>query len=112
VAAGSYTDAAGNLLPFVADEKNGTWGPELVIPGLGGHTSEAGSVSCPAAGDCAADGFSVNGGIVEPFIAEQTNGTWGQANSVAGIPELNLGKNAGATSISCAAPGSCSASGS
>ena len=165
VAAGSYTDAAGNLLPFVADEKNGTWGnahgldavtratdmkaeilsvscatpgncaavgysgapglpvafvaseangtwgPELVIPGLGGHTSEAGSVSCPAAGGCAADGFSFNGGIVEPFIVEQTNGTWGLANSVAGIPELNLGKNAGATSISCAASGSCSASG-
>jgi hypothetical protein len=25
-AVGSYTDASGNLLPFVADEKNGTWG--------------------------------------------------------------------------------------
>src|SRR5690242_21298874 len=25
-AVGAYTDANGNLLPFVADEKNGTWG--------------------------------------------------------------------------------------
>jgi hypothetical protein len=106
-----YSGAPGLPVAFVASETNGTWGPELVIPGLGGHTSEAGSVSCPAAGSCAADGFSVNGGIVEPFIVEQTNGTWGLANSVAGIPELNLGKNAGATSISCAASSSCSASG-
>jgi hypothetical protein len=110
-AAVGYSGAPGLPVAFVASETNGTWGPELVIPGLGGHTSEAGSVSCPAAGGCAADGFSFNGGIVEPFIVEQTNGTWGLANSVAGIPELNLGKNAGATSISCAAPGSCSASG-
>lgn len=164
-AVGSYTDASGNLLPFVADEKNGswgnarelaletratnvkaellsvscasaancsavgysgadglpvaftvsetngTWGPAQVIPGINGQESEAGSVSCPAAGTCAADGFVVTGGAVEPFTVAQANGTWGTAAVVPGVAALNVGKNAGATNISCAAPGSCAAAG-
>jgi len=164
-AVGSFTDASGNLLPFVADEKNGTWGnarelaletratnvkaellsvscasaadcsavgysgadglpvaitvsetsgtwgPVQVIPGINGQESEAGSVSCPAAGTCAADGFVVTGGAVEPFTVAQANGTWGTAAVVPGVAALNVGKNAGATNISCAAPGSCAAAG-
>jgi Big-like domain-containing protein len=165
VAAGSYTDAAGDLLPFVADEKNGTWGnarglaletrattvkaevlsvacatagncsavgysgaaglpvaftvsetngtwgPAQVIPGINGQESEAGSVTCPVAGSCAADGFVFTGGGVQPFVVTETNGTWGTASAVPGVAGLNVGQNAGATSISCAAPASCAASG-
>ena len=165
-AVGSYTDANGNLLPFVADEKNGTWGnarglaletrattvkaevlsvacatagncsavgysgagglpvaftvsetngtwgPVQVIPGINGQESEAGSVTCPAAGSCAADGFVFTGGGVQPFIVTETNGTWGTASAVPGVAGLNAGQNAGATSISCATATSCAASGS
>lgn len=105
-----YFGDAGVPIAFVADEKGGTWGPAQVIPGMGGHSSQAGSVSCPSAGNCTADGYAVSS-TVDPFTVTQTNGTWGLAFTVAGMPELNLGQNAGATSISCASPGSCAASG-
>jgi Big-like domain-containing protein len=108
---GAYTGADGNLLPFVADEKNGTWGRATLIPGISGHESEAGSVSCPTAGNCAADGFVLTGGALEPFTVAQANGTWDTAAVVPGITSLNVGQNAGAASISCAAPGSCAAAG-
>ena len=68
-------------------------------------------MSCPSAGNCAADGFFVSS-TVDPFIVEETNGRWDLANTVNGMPELNVGQNAGASSISCATPGSCAAAGS
>jgi Big-like domain-containing protein len=106
-----YITPAGVVAAFTADEKNGTWGRATLIPGINGQESEAGSVSCPTAGNCAADGFVLTGGALEPFTVAQANGTWGTAAVVPGITSLNVGQNAGATSISCAAPGSCAAAG-
>jgi Bacterial Ig-like domain (group 3) len=107
-----YISPAGFVAAFTADEKGGTWGRATLIPGLAGMESEAGSVTCPSAGSCAADGFVLTGGAVEPFTVAQTNGTWGTASVVPGVTGLNVGKNAGATSISCATATSCAASGS
>ena len=107
-----YISPAGVVAAFTADEKNGTWGRAVLIPGISGQESEAGSVSCPTAGDCAADGFVLVGGALEPFTVTQVNGTWGTASVVPGVAALNAGQNAGATSISCATPTSCAASGS
>jgi len=106
-----YISPAGTVAAFTADEKNGTWGRATLIPGLGGMESEGESVSCPSGGTCAADGFVVTSDGVEPFTVAQANGTWGTAAVVPGIVSLNAGKNAGATSISCAAPRSCAAAG-
>ena len=67
-------------------------------------------MSCASAGNCTADGYAVSS-TVDPFIVSETNGTWGLANTVAGMPNLNVGQNAGATSVSCASAGSCAAGG-
>ena len=65
------------------------------------------SVSCAAAGTCSAGGYYQDG--QHAFAVNETNGTWGTATQVAAA--LNTGRNAWITSVSCAAPGNCSAGG-
>src|SRR6185437_3251630 len=69
------------------------------------------SVSCASAANCSAVGYSGADGLPVAFTVSETNGTWGTAAVVPGVATLNVGKNAGATNISCAAPGNCAAAG-
>ena len=115
---GSYADADGYGHAFVVDETNGTWGTALKVPGTttleNGGSSVLLSVSCASAGNCAAGGnsghYNDNGGNGQPFVVDETNGTWGTAIQVPGADALNYG-DAQLQSVSCATVGSCAAGG-
>jgi hypothetical protein len=60
-AGGFYNDRAGSNQGFVVSERHGRWGRAIEVPGLGalnkGGLAEVVSVSCGAAGSCAAGGI-------------------------------------------------------
>lgn len=121
-AIGNYSDAAGFEYPFVISQVSGTWGTAEQIPGMAALNPQGAgagySVSCVAPGDCVAagsegvnNGFDVGGGG-QPFVATQTNGTWGSASLVpAMLGGLNSGADGAVTSVSCASAGNCVAAG-
>ncbi len=115
-AGGFYTDKSGNQQGFVADERDGRWGKVLPVPGLAalnkGGDAEVASVSCGAAGNCAAGGGYVTGGDMgQGFVAVERNGRWGKAIGVPGLAKLNAGFNAEVASVSCMSAGNCAAVG-
>jgi hypothetical protein len=115
-AVGAYTDAAGKRQGFVASENHGVWGKAVQLPGLaalntGGNT-QIQTVSCAAAGSCAAGGFYADSARHHRgFVASENNGVWGKAVGVPGLGALNAGKSAAVSSISCPAAGHCAAGG-
>jgi hypothetical protein len=115
-AGGRYKDGAGHYQAFVARETNGVWGAAVKAPGTAalnsGGAGWVNSVSCGAAGYCAAGGQYTDGsGHLQAFVVNETNGVWGTAVQVPGTSTLNSGGNAWVRSISCAAAGVCSAGG-
>ncbi len=121
-AVGTYVEPSNAEEAFVASETNGTWGDAQEIPGLAALNTvgDAGntSVSCASAGNCAVAGTykshsacHVKLGCQRAFFVAETNGTWGIAQQVPGLAALNKGGKALITSVSCAAPGNCSAGG-
>ena len=71
------------------------------------------SVSCAAAGSCAAGGSYIDGsGNFQAFVVSEAGGRWRKAIEVPGIAALNTDGQAGIVSVSCAAAGSCAAGGS
>jgi hypothetical protein len=74
---GYYTSASGNWEAFVASEKNGTWGAAKEVAGSlsKGEFTLVYSVSCGAAGYCTAAGYYTGTTGVEPFVADEVNGT-------------------------------------
>jgi len=116
-AGGFYRDGGGHLQGFVVSERNGVWGRAIEVPGLGtlnaGGTADVVSVSCAAAGNCAAGGdYLDQDGHQQGFVVSETNGVWGQAIEVPGLGPLNAGGLAQVRSVSCGAAGSCAAGGS
>jgi len=115
-AGGGYTDGAGHEQAFVVSEKNGRWGKAIKVPGSGalnaGGAASISSVSCGAAGSCAAGGFYEEGsGHSQAFVASEKNGRWGKAIKVPGSGKLNSGGEADVYSVSCGAARSCAAGG-
>src|SRR5215813_13888503 len=108
---------AGTAAPAArAAAQAGTWGTAIEVPGLGalnqGGAAELTSVSCGAAGNCAAAGsYTDGGGSTHAFVASQTNGTWGQAIRVPGTGGLNKGGAISPALVSCASAGNCAAVG-
>jgi hypothetical protein len=99
---------------FLVGEKNGAWGNAITVPGiqaLAFRFTDVLSVSCAAAGNCAAGGDYETEGGSQGFVVSQKNGTWGNAITVPGLGTLNKGRNAEVNSVSCAAAGSCAAVG-
>jgi hypothetical protein len=112
---GAYTDSAAHSQAYVANEANGTWSASE-LPGSGalnaGGTAQVTSISCRAAGACAAVGAYTDGSTdLQGFVADESGGTWGSAQAVSGLATLNVGGAAIVTSVSCAAPGDCDAVG-
>lgn len=94
----------------------GTWHTATNVPGLRalnkGGRARLNSVSCGAAGDCAAGGsYRDNHGRTRAFVISLTNGTWDPAVEVPGLATLNAGGNASADSVSCVSAGNCTAVG-
>jgi hypothetical protein len=103
---------------FLASETSGHWRNATEVPGLAklnrGGSAETYSVSCAAAGECAAGGYYTSEPPdyrSEAFVVSERNGRWGTAIEVPGTPTLNTGGDAAVNSISCPAPGECGAAG-
>lgn len=117
-AAGTCTGAGTAAHPFVVDETNGTWGTAQVVPGIAtlshGRSGVLDWVSCASPGNCAASGYYtylVTGSPrAQVFVAAETNGTWGTAQTLPGIQALNQG-DALPYSVSCGAAGNCATGG-
>jgi outer membrane protein OmpA-like peptidoglycan-associated protein len=97
---------------FADVETNGTWAdPITLLTGLG-QWSELTSVSCPTDGNCTAVGeseSSTNDLVYTGYEINEVNGTWGSATAVDSSP---TGINSSQlNSVSCAAPGDCTATG-
>jgi hypothetical protein len=89
--AGGLFFAPGSSEVFTVDEKNGTWSTSREIPGSAalnrGGNAEVSSIACGAPGDCVAGGYySPVNNRYDPFIATETDGIWGKAEKVAGLP--------------------------
>ena len=114
-AAGIYGDAAGGLGAFVVSQVHGTWRKAEMVPGsatLNHGWTVPSEVSCPSAGNCGAGGIYQNAdGNFEAYVGSEVNGTWGKAREVPGTAALNRSGYASVYSVSCRAPGTCSAGG-
>ena len=114
-AGGFYSDSSDFAQAFVASETNGSWGTAVEVPGTAALNSsgfaQVNSVSCAAAGNCAAGGFYSDGSGRQTFVASEKNGSWGAAVEVPGIAALNSGGFANLYSVSCGAAGACAAGG-
>jgi hypothetical protein len=110
---GSITNDA-SFGPLVVNEKNGTWGNAIAVPGTTANGRNAAvSVSCASAGNCVAGG-SYAPSIENPyqaFLAREKNGSWGTAFGVPGLAALNVDGNAGVASVSCKTARNCAAGG-
>ena len=72
---------------------------------LGGF-AELNSVSCASAGNCAAGGDYADGFTGQPFVVDETNGTWSKPIRIPRVP------NPSVASVSCTSAGNCAAGGS
>ncbi len=114
--AGYYIDGTGYSQGFVANETNGSWSDAVEVPGTATLNSSGdarvNSVSCGAAGDCAAGGYYRDGSDhYQVFVVNETNGSWSDAVEVPGTAALNSGGYADLNSVSCAAAENCTAGG-
>ena len=115
-AGGDYTSALSQQA-FVVTETNGRWGRAIEVPGSArlnrGGEAEIESVSCARVGDCSAGGDYAGSGsdISAAFVVTQSHGRWGRAIEVPGSARLNRAGEAEIDTVSCAAPGDCSAGG-
>jgi hypothetical protein len=92
---------------------SGVWGRAITVPGLAalntGRNADVLSVSCAAAGSCAAGGYYQNHGR-HGFVAVERNGRWRRAIEVPGLTALPKGGSQ-VSAVSCASPGFCAAGG-
>jgi hypothetical protein len=114
--AGSYHDEINQTLPFVADEKGGTWGQPRALPGVNSTNTNGAqptAMSCARAGECAVTGtYRVpDNSRQDVWVADEKGGTWGQFQVLPGLAGLNVNADAAAVAISCRAPGFCSTGG-
>ena len=115
-AGGEYTQAPSGQQGFVVSEKDGAWGRAEEIPGLAalrtGRFASVLSLSCARPGDCGAGGFYEETSFaVQGFVVSETHGAWRRAEEVPGLAALNMNGDATISSVSCTAPGECSAGG-
>jgi hypothetical protein len=114
---GSYADRSGrHFQVYVASRKAGRWGTAAPVPGAAalntGRNADIASLSCGAAGNCAAVGFYTDSSRHwQAFVADQANGTWGTAQPVPGIAALNAGHGGATYAVSCSSAGHCTAGG-
>jgi Bacterial Ig-like domain (group 3) len=107
-AGGFYRDATG-LEAFIGSEVSSTWDGSIELPGSGGY-AQVDAEACPAFARCVVGGYIADThGNRQPFVDEQSAGTWPTAVPVPG--NLNKGSIGEVTSLSCTSLGSCVASG-
>ena len=96
-------------------ETDGQWGAVRAIPGLAqlntGGDVQFSVISCGAAGDCSAGGWYDDGNTNTAFVVSQSDGTWGNAEPVAGVSSLGSVSGSQITALSCPSAGDCTAVG-
>ncbi|MGZ4299495.1 MAG: hypothetical protein ACXVVK_20860 [Solirubrobacteraceae bacterium] len=121
VAAGEYTTSAGGGQGLLISESNGVWGAGAAAP-LPGNAAPAsrqsvqlGAVTCLSAGNCTAVGEYMDAsGSGQALMLTETGGTWGVGVEAAlpGDATSRAGRQfARLSSVSCPAPGNCTAVG-
>jgi hypothetical protein len=116
-AGGTYTGTGGrgHEQAFVVDEKSGTWGMAQEVAGLARVDQFAYllTLSCGAAGDCAAGGYYAGAvGDDHGWVVNESGGTWGTGHVVPGLSALNVKGFASVSAVSCGPAGHCAATGS
>jgi hypothetical protein len=96
---------------------NGTWGNAEEVPGSAGLNTggeaDVNQVACASAGDCTGGGYYTDSnGDTQALVADESDGTWGNAQEVPGSAALNVGGGAVVYAVACASAGNCSAGGS
>ena len=80
---------------FVVDERFGSWGNAIEVPGmatLDNHGfAKVISVSCASAGNCAAGGRYKDGSGNQAFVVDEKNGVWHHAIAGPALAALNAG---------------------
>jgi hypothetical protein len=114
---GSYYDKNGHQQAFVDLLKKGSWQKAAAI-GTGhniGGFAQVSTVSCPAAGDCAAGGFYLtapgSSQKYEAFVVALKGYSWQSVQEVPGTQVLNKGMIAHVNSVSCPSVAFCAAGG-
>jgi hypothetical protein len=107
-------DINGATQGLVVDENDGMWdtGAEVMPPGTPSSDPDVSlrSVSCSSAGNCTAVGsYSDDNGLPEGLLVTETNGEWGPGIEAQLPAQATGGAQIG--SVSCAAPGDCTAVG-
>jgi hypothetical protein len=111
---GFYLDTGGSSYAFVVSEVNGSWGTPQEVPGVAalstGDSAAVTAISCTGPGDCSAGGSyaTLSGPVDQVFVVTETDGAWGTALQAA-TPAAFSADNAQLSSLSCGAPGDCSA---
>ena len=107
-AGGSYTDTAGRTQVWVATERGGVWGNAEALPGLAalnpGGLAKVAQVSCVKAGSCTAGGTygtTAHRQFTLGWVATETGGKWGKAETVPGLKALNTAGLGAVSSVSC-----------
>jgi hypothetical protein len=97
---------------WVVCQTGGVRGAPEQLPGTGTDVT-INSLSCWSAGNCAAGGSYVAGGLSVPFVASETNGNWSGPEPVPGIMALNKQNSSynGVVAVSCPSARRCTAAG-
>ena len=110
-ASGSYRGSSGSIA-FVATQTNGVWSHYEDIPGLQAIASigdtNADQLSCSSPGNCTVSGTYWVGATYQPYVATQTNGVWGNYETIPGISQANSYGAAFIKALSCGSAGNCS----
>jgi hypothetical protein len=121
-AGGSYQDAGLEYQAFVVNETAGQWGTAIEVPGTAALNKTGGevpgyagtnAVSCVTASYCGAVGdytYAPSANTEEAFVATERQGIWRTAVEVPGTP-IPMHRRTEIASVSCTAPGDCSAGG-
>jgi hypothetical protein len=98
---------------FVDSQVDGRWQNAQLVSGIPHNIGEeAGALSCPANGDCTADGTYVAAdGENHPVLVLETDGTWHAAQQFPGITGLSSRGDAQMNGLSCSSVGNCTAGG-
>jgi hypothetical protein len=114
---GVYVHGVTAVQAFVASEVSGTWRPAETVPGTAalsrGAYATGDAVSCASPGNCSIAGTysTEQGGLENPFLADQVNGSWHTAIAAPGVATLSNGAGGAVIQVSCGEPGNCSAAG-
>ncbi len=118
VGLGTYVNSSTNIgQALIFTETNGQWATPVEAPGFAAFNLSAVAIinmlDCPTAATCVAAGALAQQSPVElePFFIDETNGVWGDPVEVPGVSDLSDQNIGLVDSMSCGAPGDCSAGG-